>query len=478
MNKGRKLYVATVLALVLLVAFGATASPPPLPSSFYGSIASSGFSIPAGTRVSAWIGGVKLAEAPVFSADGGTAFVIDVPGDIPDTAVVEGGHEGEAIVFKVSGAPAPETASWHTGSYQRRDLTGSAGADLSVSVDAGATTVIPGAPLSYTLTIRNLGTQKAIGVVLTDLLPSTVTVDSAPGASVQTGAVTWPAFDLDPGAIATRTVDVFVNTTLPLGTTEIVNSAKVSHDGSQGIDPNPANDAADDHDTLLLRPDFSIEDADLTATPSRPAPGNTVNVSLVVHNTGFASATGSVVAYNGLPFSSSVIGTRTVTLAAGASQTVTFSFVAGASTVLVSAVADPNNQVTEINEGNNTARRFLADVPDLAVGIDNVLLSPSAPRAGDAVAVNVTVRNGGRLAASSVPVEVFDGEPEVGAPSIYSGTLSTVPAGGNQAVSFTWTATEGQHELTVVVDRANAILEMAETNNPATRGGGGGRGGG
>jgi hypothetical protein len=37
-----------------------------LPSSFYGSIAASGFSIPAGTRVSAWIGGVKLAEAPVY----------------------------------------------------------------------------------------------------------------------------------------------------------------------------------------------------------------------------------------------------------------------------------------------------------------------------------------------------------------------------------------------------------------------------
>jgi hypothetical protein len=53
MNKGRKLCVAAVVALVLLVAFGATASPPPLPSSFYGSIASSGFSIPAGARVSA-----------------------------------------------------------------------------------------------------------------------------------------------------------------------------------------------------------------------------------------------------------------------------------------------------------------------------------------------------------------------------------------------------------------------------------------
>jgi hypothetical protein len=81
MNKGRKLCVAAVLALVLLGAFGATASPPPLPSSFYGSSAASGFSIAAGMRVSAWY-------------------------------------------FKVSGAPAPESAPWHIGSYQGHALRG------------------------------------------------------------------------------------------------------------------------------------------------------------------------------------------------------------------------------------------------------------------------------------------------------------------------------------------------------------------
>ncbi|HEX2550440.1 MAG TPA: CARDB domain-containing protein, partial [Nocardioidaceae bacterium] len=323
--------------------------------------------------------------------------------------------------------------------------------------------------LTYTITVENHGTVNATGVNLQSTLPQFTTLASADGGTVASGSVTWPAFDLDPGAVTTRTVDVFVNTTLPVGTTEIVNSAKVSHDGSLGIDPNPANDAADDHDTLLLRPDFSIEDADLTATPARPVKGNTVSVALNVHNTGFLSATGKVVVYNGPPYSSPVIGTSNVTLAAGASQKVMFSFVAGASPVMVSAAVDPDNLVTEINEGNNSARFFLTDEPDLAVGVDNVLLSSSAPRAGDPVAVSVTVRNGGRAAASSVPVEVFDGEPEVGAPSIYSGTLPTVPAGGNQAVSFTWTATEGQHELTVVVDRANAILEMSEDNNRATR---------
>jgi hypothetical protein len=45
MKHGRKVAVVAGLGLVSLVAFGAVASPPPLPSSFYGTIAASGFQV-------------------------------------------------------------------------------------------------------------------------------------------------------------------------------------------------------------------------------------------------------------------------------------------------------------------------------------------------------------------------------------------------------------------------------------------------
>ncbi|HEV8578898.1 MAG TPA: Calx-beta domain-containing protein [Thermoanaerobaculia bacterium] len=369
----------------------------------------------------------------------------------------------------MGGASAPQTAAWHTGTYERRDLTVSAGADLAVSVDDEVTSIIPGGQLVYTLTVRNLGAQTAHGVMLTDSLPSTVTADSLDGGSLQNGVIAWPAFDLEPGASTTRTIYVLVNTTLPLGTEEIVNTAAVSHDGSEGIDPNPANDVDEDRDELRTPPDFAVAESDLVVTPANPQPGTTINVSLTVHNSGFREATGQVAIYNGVPYSGTVVGSRTVTVAAGGSQTLSFSFFAGASTVVVSAAVDPANEVQEINEGNNTARKFLASVADLAVGIDNFLLAPTAPRAGEEVSVNVTVRNAGRLAAANVPVEVFDGAPGFGGVSIYSGTIPAIPAGGNQAVAFSWTATEGIHDLIVIVDRADTILEMSEENNQAQR---------
>src|SRR3712207_3802822 len=144
MKSNRRVAIVAGVVLVVLIAFSAVASPPSLPSSFYGTIGASGFSVPSGAKVSAWVGGVKFAEVPVFTADGATAFVIDVPGDIPETAAVEGGREGETIVFKVGGAPAPQTGVWHTGNYERRDLTVTAGADVAVSVDDGQETAVPG----------------------------------------------------------------------------------------------------------------------------------------------------------------------------------------------------------------------------------------------------------------------------------------------------------------------------------------------
>lgn len=42
------------------------------------------------------------------------------------------------------------------------------------------------------------------------------------------------------------------------------------------------------------------------------------------------------------------------------------------------AMADPNNDVVEADETNNTARKFLADVPDLGVGLDNLTVTPAA----------------------------------------------------------------------------------------------------
>ena len=465
---GRSLVVSLVLVLAWsIVASGADA--PPITSRVYGSVTSGSQALPDGTAISAWVGGTKLAEGATFAADGGSAFILDVPGDIAATPEIEGAQAGQTLTFKVGGATAPETAGWQTGSYGRQDLTVSAGADIAVTIDDGETAVYPTSILVYTLTVENRSSAAASGVVLEGTVPEHVTLLGADGATVSGRLLTWPAVELPGGATVTRSVSVQVGTTFPQGTDSIVASAHAFHDGSQGIDPDAANDRAADTDALQVPPDFAIAASDLVLSPAQPVAGQSASVTLTVHNPGFVAGTALVVLYDGPIGTGALIGSQVIDVAAGGTATVSTSFVASASTVVVSAVVDPENQVVEVDERNNTAQKFLAEVPDLAVGVDNISLTPESPRAGDAVSVAVTVRNGGRVPASSVPLAVYDGEPENGGTLVFSATSGALANGGNRTITLTWTATEGPHQLTVVVDEANQVLEISEDNNRATR---------
>ena len=169
-----------LVALALCVAQASTdfaADPPPITSSFYGSLTSGGQALPDGTSVSVWVGGNQLAQGTTFGADGGSAFILDVPGDIAGTPEIEGAQAGQTITFKVGGATAPETAGWQSGQF-RQDLTVSAGADIAVTID-GETAVYPTSILVYTLTVENRSSAAASGVVLEGTVPEHV--DTVPG---------------------------------------------------------------------------------------------------------------------------------------------------------------------------------------------------------------------------------------------------------------------------------------------------------
>ncbi len=128
----------TTLALVLMLIFvtgsAGLAGAPPLPSSFYGTVTLDELDVPEGTRVSAWINGVKYAETSTTLADGDPVYLIDVPGDDPDTTEVEGGREGEIITFEVVDYEAGQTARWFNGTYSRLELAATTGPDLVVTV--------------------------------------------------------------------------------------------------------------------------------------------------------------------------------------------------------------------------------------------------------------------------------------------------------------------------------------------------------
>ena len=115
----RSLALASVLSLI---AVQPVLGQPPLPSSFYGRVDFDGTDLSPGAAVCAWINGIKFAETTVLLYEGHSVYAINIPGDDPESAGVEGGVEGDIITFRVLGYPSPDTAVWHSATNVEHDI--------------------------------------------------------------------------------------------------------------------------------------------------------------------------------------------------------------------------------------------------------------------------------------------------------------------------------------------------------------------
>jgi len=282
-------------SLVFVLASAATilhAAPAPRPSSFYGAVTVGGSPVAAGTPVSAWVGDVPFAETGTFEVDGESVFRLDVPGDVLETAAVEGGVDGQEVVFRVGNAVAPATGTWLDGTVARVDLAVGAGPDLAVTKDDGVAVARPGDLLTYTIGVSNAGPGASTGIALEDPLPvGTSFVSASDGGTASGGTVTWPAFDLAEGESVTRTLTLEVASSFPAGTTEIANTATALDDGTHGADADLANNSATDADALAGGPDVVVtKSADLSVG----VPGADLVYTITLENRGFQPATGVV----------------------------------------------------------------------------------------------------------------------------------------------------------------------------------------
>ncbi len=102
--------------------------PPGFPSAFYGTVTQNGQNVPNGTQVTAWINGVQYAATTTFITTIGSqqvsVYTITVPADDPSTPeVIEGGNEGDTIIFRVGGYLTDQTGVWHGGTDVELNLT-------------------------------------------------------------------------------------------------------------------------------------------------------------------------------------------------------------------------------------------------------------------------------------------------------------------------------------------------------------------
>jgi uncharacterized repeat protein (TIGR01451 family) len=312
-------------------------------------------------------------------------------------------------------------------------------ADLSVAETDAQTAAVPGAPVSYTVTVKNAGPSAVGSVVLADS-PSAALggVSFSPAAgSYNSASHVWSALALGPGATTTMTVRGTVG---PTATGTLVNTVTVAPPAGT-TDPFSRNNTATDTDSLSPQADLAVTLSDGATTA---VPGSTTTYTLTVTNNGPSTATGATLA-DALPAgavsgswaaSNGTAGTgslaQALTLAPGGSVTYTLSTNLNASatgslqdTATVSAPAG----LLDPNSANNSATDTdsLSPQADLSVTVDDG--TTTAVPAGQ-TSYTVVVSNAGPSAAPGATLA--DALP-AGADS--GSWTATVSAGSSQAAS-------------------------------------------
>lgn len=242
--------------------------------------------------------------------------------------------------------------------------------------------------------------------------------------------------------------------------------------------------------TATVGPDLSLTVNDGLAATER---GENLTYSIAVENAGTVDANGvairgTVPAYttflnasDGGSVDAGTVSWPLASLAAGEALTRSFNVrvhpAAPPNVTTLTSTADVSDDGThgfDPDRDNNTATDTTtltappADLPDLAIGFDNLEIIPADPLAGDVIDIQLTVRNAGLSTARNVPVEIVSGDPTGGGISLFTHQFDEIPAAGNRRVTFSWPADEGLTRLAAVVDPDNEILELSESNNRRT----------
>jgi uncharacterized repeat protein (TIGR01451 family) len=122
--------------------------------------------------------------------------------------------------------------------------------DLAVTISDAATTLVPGSVDTYIITVANNGPNTVSSFTLTDAIPGALlnaTFGNPSAGSYNAGSGLWSGLNLASG----QSVSITRSGVIGIATGTLSNTVTVSLPAGLG-DPNPANNAATDTDTLTL----------------------------------------------------------------------------------------------------------------------------------------------------------------------------------------------------------------------------------
>ncbi len=285
-------------------------------------------------------------------------------------------------------------------------------ADLTLSKSAMPSPATPGQDITWTLVVSNSGPSIANNVVVTDVLPTGATYQSASsGCSEISGTVTCVASAVPAGGQVSFTITAKLASSL---TGTITNSASTVSDTP---DPDPENNTSTDETSLSPSADLSMTK---TANPDPVTAGEQLTYTLTVSNAGPSDAS-NISITDVVPSGLTVVEASLSPDCALSGQTVscsTASLVAGSDYVLtivadldenaadgstISNTASADSETEDPNADNNSAtdETEVAKSADLAVtktvGVDTIA-------AGQQLIYGVTVTNNGSSSATDLVV--------------------------------------------------------------------------
>jgi uncharacterized repeat protein (TIGR01451 family) len=350
-------------------------------------------------------------------------------------------------------------------------------ADLKLVMN-GPATVNAGAPLSYTISVSNLGPDPSSGTIsVADTLPAGVTGASGSGTGWSCGAPSGGVITCTtPGPLATGPPlpALTMAMTAPVATGNITNSATVS---DAIADANPSNNT--NSVTTNVGPQ-----ANLSITKSGPASvnaGQNIVYTITVTNAGPTAATGTVVSDPtpvGIAFLSNSNGCTTPfpcnlgTLNPSQSVTITSTYnvpnsYSGSS---VSNTATVSSAVNDPNLTDNSATATTTVVA--GAGNADVSVTKSGPPSvtlGSNISYTITVTNSGPAAANNTFAD--DATPPgltfVGNTGACSGpfpcALGTLASGQSVVITATYNV-PANYSGTTISNTATVSTSSPETN--------------
>lgn len=339
-----------------------------------------------------------------------------------------------------------------------------AAADLDVALVVDESTPDVGGTLTYTITVSNGGPQDATGVVVTDLLPSGLTFQSATASqgSYVSGSGAWTVGTLANTSAAT--LDLVATVDAGTAGQTLTNTAAVT--AADRVDPDASNDSASVGITV------SSVDLSLTKTvdDATPEAGDTIRYTIAVLNSGPDDATGIEVT-DVLPaevtFSSASASVGSYDDATGvwdvgalvnsASATLTIDVVVDAGAV--GQAIDNTATITASGEGDpDVADR--SDTAAIVVGAADLSIvktvSDAEPAEGATIIYTVVVTNDGPQAATSVRI------------------VDVLPTGvayvSESLTQGTYAVGTGEWTVGTIVDGATATMTLTCTVDERTAG--------